>query len=474
MLPEESSKKSSKDPLKSLDDDFLISLKACLPTERLLLDTVDCWAYGFDNSRKHTSPQAVTLPVTHDEVVTITRLCNHYKIPLTVRGRGTGTTGGSVPVQGGLVMSMEQMDRIIEVDISNRLMRVEPGVTNQAVQDRAAENGFFWAPDPGSASVCTVGGNLGFNAAGPRAVKYATTRENTLGLIAVTADGGTLHTGVKTTKGVTGYDLTRLLIGSEGTLAIITEATLKLIPLPQSSRTLTACYNSIQGATDAIVTIMNQSLIPSALEFLDQASIKLVKNQPGIHVADDSAALLLIEVDGLETEMPNAITQISSAACNSSLIEIHHSDSVCDAKKLWAIRKALSPALREIAQNKLNEDVVVPVANIPALLQGLQSLSEKHGIPIVNFGHAGNGNIHVNLLYDTQNAEQSVQAMPCLSAVFELVLGLDGTLSGEHGIGTEKKDYISLEIDQVSLKWMKKLKTLFDPNNILNPGKVFP
>ncbi|MEA1888616.1 MAG: FAD-linked oxidase C-terminal domain-containing protein [Pseudomonadota bacterium] len=466
--------KSSKDSSKKLDDDFLIALKTCLPPERLLLDTAECWTYGFDNSRKHASPQAVALPLSHDEVVAVTVLCNHYRVPLIVRGRGTGTTGGSVPIQGGLVMSMEQMNRIIEIDVSNRLMRVEPGVTNQAIQDCAADKGFFWAPDPGSASVCTVGGNLGFNAAGPRAVKYATTRENTLGLVAVTADGDTLHTGVKTTKGVTGYDLTRLLIGSEGTLAIITEATLKLLPLPQSRRTLTACYNSIQGATNAIVAIMNQSLIPSALEFLDQASVKLVKNQPGIHIPDGTAALLLIEVDGLETEMPNAIKQIYRVAANAALIEIHHSNSADDAEKLWATRKALSPVLREIAPNKLNEDVVVPVANIPALLQGLQKLSEEYGIPIVNFGHAGNGNIHVNLLYDTQNSDQSAQAMPCLLAVFELVLGLGGTLSGEHGIGTEKKDYIRLEIDQVSLKWMKKLKTLFDPNGILNPGKVFP
>jgi D-lactate dehydrogenase len=473
-LPETTPEKSSVDLRKSLSDDFLLSLKTCLSPARLLLDAAECWAYGFDNSRKHVSPQAVALPVTHDEVVAITILCNRYKIPLTVRGRGTGTTGGSVPIEGGLVMSMEQMNRILELDTSNRLMRVEPGVTNQAVQDCAAEKGFFWAPDPGSASVCTVGGNLGFNAAGPRAVKYSTTRENTLSLIAVTADGETLHTGVKTTKGVTGYDLTRLLIGSEGTLAIITEATLKLLPLPESSRTLTACYNTIQGATDAIVSIMNQSLIPSALEFLDQASIKLVQNQPGVHVPDDAAALLLIEVDGLETEMPNAIKKISCAATNSSLLEIHQADSEEDAKKLWATRRALSPVLREIAPNKLNEDVVVPVANIPALLQGLQKLSKKFGIPIVNFGHAGNGNIHVNLLYDTQNVEQSMQAQPCLSAIFELVLSLDGTLSGEHGIGTEKKDYIALEIDQVSLKWMKKLKALFDPNNILNPGKVFP
>ena len=457
-----------------LSEDFLNSLKASLPTERLLLDAAECWAYGFDNSRKQATPWAVVLPVSHDEVVAITQLCNCYKVPLVVRGRGTGTSGGSVPVQGGLVMSMEQMNRIIEIDCNNRLMRVEPGVTNQAIQECAAEHGFFWAPDPGSASVCTVGGNLGFNAAGPRAVKYSTTRENTLGLVAVTANGDTLHTGVKTTKGVTGYDLTRLLIGSEGTLAIITEATLKLLPLPQARRTITAIYSSIQGATNAIVAIMNQSLIPSALELLDAAAIGLVREQPGIRLPDEAEALLLIEVDGLENGMTDAVKQISAAADNPSLLEINHSDSEEEARKLWATRKALSPVLREIAPNKLNEDVVVPVGNIPALLQGLQDLSERYGIPIVNFGHAGNGNIHVNLLYDTRNSEQAERARPCLSAVFDLVLGLDGTLSGEHGIGTEKMDYIDLEIDEITLSWMKKLKTLFDPNNILNPGKVFP
>lgn len=455
-------------------DDFTKSLKACLPTERLLLDVAECWVYGSDNSRKHATPLAVALPVTHAEVVAITKLCNHHRVPLVVRGRGTGTTGGSVPVKGGLVMSMEQMNRIIKVDIENRLMRVEPGVTNQQVQDRAAEDGFFWAPDPGSASVCTVGGNLAFNAAGPRAVKYATTRENTLGLVAVTANGDTLRCGVKTTKGVTGYDLTRLIIGSEGTLAIITRATLKLLPLPEARRTISACYQSIEGATNAIVAIMNQSLIPSALEFLDNAAIDLIRNQPGINLPEEANALLLIEVDGLASGMTDAIKQISGAASNPSLLEIRHSNSEEETSQLWATRKALSPVLRKIAPNKLNEDVVVPVGNIPALLEGLQGLSKKYGIPIVNFGHAGNGNIHVNLLYDTQNPEQAEQAHPCLCAVFDLVLELGGTLSGEHGIGIEKMGFISREIDEVTLHWMKMLKNLFDPNNILNPGKVFP
>ena len=455
-------------------DDFLNSLKATVPTERLLLKVEECWPYGSDNSRKHATPLAVVLPVTHSEVVSITKLCNRHQVPLVVRGRGTGTTGGSVPVKSGLVMSMEQMNRIISVDVKNRLMRVEPGVTNQEVQNRAAEDGFFWAPDPGSASVCTVGGNLAFNAAGPRAVKYSTTRENTLGLVAVTANGDTLRCGVRTTKSVTGYDLTRLIIGSEGTLAIITRATLKLLPLPESRRTISACYQSIEGATNAIVAIMNQSVIPSALEFLDDAAIDLIRNKPGINLPEAARALLLVEVDGLASGMSDAINQISNAASNSSLLEIIHSNTEEEACQLWATRKALSPALRDIAPNKLNEDVVVPVGNIPALLEGLQALSQKYDIPIVNFGHAGNGNILVNLLYDTQNPEQEKQAHPCLCAVFDLVIGLRGSLSGEHGIGMEKMDFISLEVDESTLSWMKRLKILFDPNNILNPGKVFP
>ena len=443
-------------------DDFLKSLKAALPEERLLLDVEECWTYGFDNSRRHATPLAVALPVTHAEVVSITKLCNLHLVPLVVRGRGTGTTGGSVPIKGGLVMSMEQMNRIISVDIENRLMRVEPGVTNQEVQERAAEDGFFWAPDPGSASVCTVGGNLAFNAAGPRAVKYATTRENTLGLVAVTANGDTLRCGVRTTKGVTGYDMTRLIIGSEGTLAIITRATLKLLPLPECKRTISASYQSIEGATEAIVTIMNQSLIPSALEFLDHSAIDLIRDQPGINLHEQANALLLIEVDGLASAMTDAIKQISSAASNSSLLEISHSNTEEEAKQLWATRKALSPVLRKVAPNKLNEDVVVPVGKIPALLEGLQALSEKHGIPIVNFGHAGNGNIHVNLLYDTQNTFQASQAHPCLCAVFDLVLDLGGPWSGEHGIGTEKMAFISREIDEYTLSWRKVLTSLLD------------
>jgi len=459
---------------KALPAGFVDGLRQTVGNDRLSLDEAQRWTYGYDNSRRHALPDAVVFPVTHDEVAAIARLCNEHRLPLTARGRGTGTTGGAIPVQGGLVMSLERMDRIIETDPVNRLMRVEPGVTNQAVQQAAAEQGFFWPPDPGSASTCTIGGNLAFNSAGPSAVKYATTRENTLGLVAVTATGETLHTGFDTTKGVTGYDLTRLLIGSEGTLAIITQATLKLTPLPETRRTIAATYVDIGPATDAIVRIMGQPQIPAALEFLDGGALDLVRADPGLGIPSRAGAMLLIDVDGTSDCIASAVARISDAARCDGLVELRQSHDETESTRLWQARKALSPALRRVAPNKLNEDVVVPVGNIPMLISGLTRLSETYAIPIVNFGHAGNGNIHVNLLYDTRNPEQARNARPCLREVFELVIDLGGTLSGEHGIGMEKMAYIDMEIDPMTLHLMRQMKNLFDPNGILNPGKVFP
>lgn len=457
-----------------LSDAFIASIEQIIPADRLSLDEAERWTYGYDNSRKHSLPDAVAFATGHAEVVELARLCNEHQVPLIARGRGTGTTGGAIPVYGGVVLSMERMNRILEFDPVNRLMRVEPGVTNQAVQEKAATEGFFWPPDPGSASVCTVGGNLAFNAAGPSAVKYATTRENTLGLVAVTAAGDTLCTGFNTTKGVTGYDLTRLLIGSEGTLAVITEATLKLTPRPETHRTIAASYSSIEAATAAIVAIMSQPQIPAALEFLDGGSLDLIRSQPELNIPAQAAAMLIIDVDGTHDSIDTAVQRITVAASSDGLAGLNMSASEAESGQLWKARKALSPALRSIAPNKLNEDVVVPVGNIPPLIEGLSQLSRQYAIPIVNFGHAGNGNIHVNLLYDTQDPQQEANARPCLLEVFQLVIRLGGALSGEHGIGVEKMAYVGMEIDPVTLDYMRRIKLLFDPRGILNPGKVFP
>jgi D-lactate dehydrogenase len=450
---------------------FLAALETVLGKGNLLTDPVDCYAYSYDNSRKFFSPQAVAFATDSRQVRETVKLCNAHKIPLTARGRGTGTAGGSIPERGGVALSLERMRRIVKVDPANRVIVAEPGVLNQEIQDAARPHGFFWPPDPSSAAYCSIGGNLATCAGGPHAVKYGVTRDHVLGLQAVTGSGELIKTGCYTTKGVVGYDLTRLIIGSEGTLAVIVEATLKLTPLPQATGGLTAHYRDIDGCAQAIAAIMAQPLIPSALEFLDDASLNLIRaKHPGM-LPDDTRAMLMIEVDGAAAEIADATQLILQACQTPGLIQ---AAVVADTKSLWAARKALSPLLRDIAPRKINEDIVVPVSRLPELLHGLRALSEKHRIANANFGHAGNGNIHVNLLAHPDDADEMQRAAACLSEVFDLVLRLGGTLSGEHGVGREKRPYVAREIDPAALALMRDIKRVFDPSNILNPGKLFP
>ena len=453
---------------------FLDRLRAVAGRPAVLTDPADRWAYGYDNSRLQAMPEAVVLAASHEQVVAVVRLCNEAAVPLVARGRGTGTTGATVPVRGGVVLSLERMNRVLAIEPADRVARVEPGVTNQALQEAVAAHGFFWPPDPTSAAVCTVGGNLACNAAGPRAVKYGTTRDNTLGLRAVTGDGKEIRTGVTTTKGVVGYDFTRLLIGSEGTLAIITEAVLKLTPLPEARCTLQATYHSVGAAAAAVSAIMAQPVTPCALEFMDRGAIDMIRGYSDLGLADEVSALLMIEVDGPRHGLERATDAVAAAAAVDGLIGISRATTAAAAEQLWRTRKALSPALRNVAPKKINEDVVVPVSRIPALIDGLQRLSAEHDVTIVNFGHAGNGNIHVNLLVDPDDADEMARAEHCLDAAFDLVLRLGGTLSGEHGIGLVKREFVSREIDAVTLQLMRDVKRQFDPMGILNPGKSLP
>jgi D-lactate dehydrogenase len=440
----------------------------------LLRATSDCWAYGYDNSRQHALPQAVCFASDVGQIQELVGLCRKHGVPLIARGRGTGTTGATVPLRGGIVLAMERMRGQLEIDPANRLARVSPGYTNQELQQAAAEHGFFWPPDPTSAAVCSIGGNLAYNSAGPRAVKYGTPRENTLGLRAVTGAGDLLRTGVATTKGVVGYDLTRLLIGSEGTLAVTTEATLKLTPLPEAKRTLQALYRDIHGAAEAVSRIMAQPVTPCALEFMDGTAIDMVRNYSDLGLPAAARALLMIEVDGPAAGIKASAAQVSDAARGSGCLRVDTAVTDEEVERLWRTRKALSPALRNVAPKKINEDVVVPVSRIPVLIGGLEKLAAEFGVTIVNFGHAGNGNIHVNLLVDPDDPVQMVAATPCLDAVFDLVLSLDGSLSGEHGIGWTKREFVARELDATSLQLMAAIKRQFDPDNILNPGVGFP
>ncbi len=461
-------------PKNTLTPEFVAALGDILAPEQLLTETADCITYGYDNSRIQVTPDAVVFPENHAQVLAIVQLCNRDQIPLTPRGRGTGTTGASVPLRSGLVLSTEKMQAVLEMNPDDRYITVQPGLTNQAVQNVLAEHGCFWPPDPSSAAFCSIGGNLAYNSAGPRAVKYGTPRENVLGLRAVTGSGESLRTGVFTTKGVVGFDLTRLVIGSEGTLAIITEATLKLTPLPEDKRTLQVIYRDIESATRAVADIMKQAVIPCALEFIDARAIDLIRQRADLSFPDAAGAMLMVELDGAREHLDSDVKKITEVADNSGLLSLSTAKTTEEAAALWNARKALSPALRTVAPNKINEDIVVPVSKIPALIHGLEQLSEKYAIPIINFGHAGNGNIHVNLLYDPGNPVQAENIDRCLEQVFALTLKLKGSLSGEHGVGISKQAFIDRELDAASLRLMQQIKNDFDPNNILNPDKLFP
>ena len=441
--------------------------------DALRIDAADRLAYAYDNSRHEAMPDAVAWPTTHDQVVAIVRACRASRTPVIARGRGTNTTGATVPVEGGVVVSFERMDRIVALEPDDRLAVVEPGVLNGDLQRALATVGFFWPPDPTSADYSTIGGNLACNAGGPRAVKYGASRDNVLGLVAVTGAGETIRTGSRTTKGAVGYDLTRFIVGSEGTLALVTEATLKLVPRPLAVATLRGLYADVASAARAVARLMAQPVTPCALEFMDGEAVRLAREIGGADIPA-AGALLMIEVDGDPATLDASIEAVASAARGDGLVHLGMTRDAAEAAKLWAARKALSPALRTIAPNKINEDVVVPVSRVPELVEGVQRISRESGIAIVNFGHAGNGNIHVNLLYRDDDANAVAQAPDALSRMFDLVISLGGTLSGEHGIGLDKRPFMTRAVDAPTLALMRAIKAQFDPDGILNPGKLLP
>ncbi len=439
--------------------------------DALSTDAGERLTYGYDNSRRQAMPDAVVFPTSHEQVVALVRACRAHRLPLVARGRGTNTTGASVPTSGGVVASFERMNRILRVDVDNRIAVVEPGVVNGDLQSALAPQRLFWPPDPTSAPFCSVGGNIACNAGGPRAVKYGATRDNVLALRAVAGNGEDFRCGTPTTKGSTGYDLTRLLVGSEGTLAIVTEATLKLVPLPSAKRTLRATYADVAAAARAVARIMAQPVTPCALEFLDDQCLRLARAHGGDAIPL-AGAMLVVEVDGETDTLDSAVEAVSRAARGDGLVELIAARSNAEVTALWAARKALSPALRTLSPNKINEDVVVPVSRVPELVAATRAIARRHDFPIVCFGHAGNGNLHVNLL-PRDDAERA-RAQPALDELFDVVIGLDGTLSGEHGIGLAKRDFMPRALDANALAFMRAIKAQFDPDGILNSGKLLP
>ncbi len=447
-----------------------IAVRNALPNEAWLLDDASRHVYGFDNSRRHGPVLGVAIPASEAEVQALVRACAASRTPIVARGRGTATTGAAVPTVPSVVLSCERLQRIERIEVANRLAVVQPGVINGNLQNALRTFGVFWPPDPTSAAYSTIGGNLACNAGGPRAVKYGACRDNVLGLRVVTGTGDLAITGSFTTKGAVGLDLTRLVVGAEGTLGIITQATLKLTPLPAATRALRALYQDVEAATEAVGRMLAGPITPSAIEFMDAAALELVR--PGVSGIDAAArALLMIEVDGATDAIDAAAAAVAERAMATGCIDVQMATGAAQTDALWAARKALSPVLRSLAPRKINEDVVVPVLRLPALVAGVAQLAIRHELLIVCFGHAGNGNLHVNLLFDPAHRGSSERAQTALSELFDLVLDLGGTLSGEHGVGLDKRPFVPRAIDATSLGLMRQIKNAFDPLGILNPGK---
>lgn len=450
------------------------ALEKIVGPEHITDRDTDRQSYAYDATQIQAWPDGVVFPGTTEEIAAIMRLANTRPFPVVPRGAGSGMSGGSVPIQGGVVVVLLRMNRIRKIDVNNFLAVVEPGVITRDFQQAVEAEGLFYPPDPSSSHFSTLGGNLAECAGGGRAVKYGVTRDYVLGLEVVLPNGEILRTGVRTAKGVVGYDLTRLMVGSEGTLGIITEMVLKLIPLPEARQTILAFFDRMALAARSVGEIFRAGILPSTLEFMDHSSISCVEEYLHLGLPTQAQALLLIEVDGDREAVARQGETIQRLCRQTGAKGVKRAATPQEADELWKARRAISPALFRLRPHKINEDIVVPRDKIPEAIDRFEGIGRRFELLIVSFGHAGDGNIHVNVMFDGKKPEEKKRAQEAVVEIFQTVLDLGGTLSGEHGVGLTKAPFLSLELDPVSLTLMKKIKDLFDPNHILNPGKIFP
>jgi glycolate oxidase len=448
-------------------------LRAVVGAAHLLTAPEDRQCYAYDAANLIYVPEAVAFPGSDEEISHILRLANDYHFPVVPRGAGTGTTGGALPVHGGLVVVTTRLNRILEIDPDNFLAVVEPGVITGQLKAEAAKFGLYYPPDPSSANFCTIGGNVAENAGGSAAVKYGVTRDYVLGLRVILPTGEIIDTGVRTAKGVVGYDLTRLLVGSEGTLGIITRIILRLVTLPAARQTILAGFTELGLATQTVGRILQARLAPSGLEFLDRASLECVRDVLPFTVPASTQALLLIEVDGHPHDVQDRAAAIEAFCQAQQAAFVMTAGSELEAAQLWKARKLLSPAAFKLKPHKLSEDVVVPISLIPELVHRIETIAREVALPILCFGHAGDGNIHVNVMHNRDVALERQAAEQAVAAIFTVVRQLGGTLSGEHGIGITKSPFIGLELSEAAIALSLRLKKAFDPDNIMNPGKIF-
>ncbi len=430
--------------------------------------------YGTDALQIGHPADLVVIPATTEEIAIIARVCNEHRVPLVVRGAGTGYTGGAVPIRGGIVLSMERFNRIVAIDEANLLAVVQPNVITRDLQEAVEARGLFYPPDPASLKQSSIGGNVAECAGGPRAVKYGTTRRYVLALEAVLPTGEIVRTGSKSVKKVVGYDLTQLLVGSEGTLAIITEVTLRLVPKPAVQATLRATFPDVPKAVAGVSGLLTDRVVPATIELIDEISIRAVEQRVGRRVAPaGTGAILIIEVDGAPGAVEEEADRVATACVRAGALEVQRALTEEERNDIWEARRELSYALRALAPRKINHDVVVPRGRVPALFDLIERLRREHRLLIPAFGHAGDGNIHVNLMVNPEDADEMRRAKLAERELFEGVIALEGSISGEHGIGFAKAGYLDLELSSDVMALMARIKQAFDPNGILNPGKLW-
>ncbi len=449
------------------------ALEKILGKDHVTKESGDLLCYSYDGTQQSFMPDAVVFPENAEEVSQIMRLANDSGIPVFPRGAGSGLTGGSLPTSGGIVLSTERMNKILEIDTENLVARVEPAVVTGVFQKEVEKLGLFYPPDPASLAFSSLGGNVSENAGGPRCVKYGTTKDYILGLEVVTPLGDIINTGGQTMKGVVGYDLTKLICGSEGTLGVVTKITVRLLPLPEAKKTMLAMFDNIHAAARAVSTIIAHKIIPCCLEFIDTYTLDCIRKEPGMEIPESAKAVLLIEVDGDPMILEKQADCIAELLQGPDLVALKVAQNQQESQDIWKVRRMISPVLRKINPDKFNEDICVPRSKLPDMVEAAHEISGKHQVPIACFGHAGDGNIHVNIMVDKKIPGETEKALAAVEDIFRATLELGGTMSGEHGVGTAKAPYISMEINEMTARYMKTLKKALDPNNILNPGKIF-
>jgi glycolate oxidase len=442
----------------------------------VLASPEDLAVYGYDGTFVESRPEVVVLPETTEQVSQVIQLAAETRTPIMPRGMGSGLAAASVPFpEGGMVLSLTRMNRILEIDLENSTARVEAGVVTADLQAAVEKLGLFYPPDPSSIRHSTIGGNVACNAGGPRCLKYGVTGDYVLGLTIVLADGRVLKTGGKPIKDVTGYDLNGLFTGSEGTLGIVTEVLLRLITKPRYAKTALAEFKALDDASRTVTAILAAGVIPASLELMDQTAIRCIEEAMHLGLNTEIEASLIIETDGADEQTVMREIEACEKICqDNGALQVKTAKTETERNNLWKARRSISPALARRAPNKLGEDITVPRSAIPEIIRRLRAISEKYGLPIVIFGHAGDGNLHPNILFDKHKPEQWARVEKMVPEIFMASLDLGGTLSGEHGIGLLKRPYMERALGSVSIELQRKIKNSLDPLNILNPGKMFP